>query len=426
MTNSPERIQPPVFPVQKVNIPEATFYRLNNGIPVYTINSGDEDVMRLEIIVRAGHIREDIPLLSSTTLLMLSEGTLRYSAEELNRLLDFYGAFMNISPEKDLSAITFFFLNKHMAKVIELAGEIIFHPAFREDEFDSLMNKRLNWFMVNREKVANMALDKFFESIFGNNPYGWQIKPEHFRMITTEMIESFHKKNYIPSEIALIVSGKIKPETRGLLNQHLGNIVSGENTGSSPRIELSGSGVRESTIKKPGAVQTAVRIGSRAINKRHPDYPGLKIVNTILGGYFGSRLMKNIREDKGFTYGIQSSLTSLDLSGYKLISAEVNPDNRNETIDEILKEIRMLQEVSIGKEELEAVRNYMSGEIVRMFDGPFATAESFRSVWEFGLDNTYYHSLSEKIINADPDEIKELTRTYYKIDELYRVTVGPE
>ncbi len=134
--------------------------------------------------------------------------------------------------------------------------------------------------------------------------------------------------------------------------------------------------------------------------------------------------MKNIREEKGLTYGISSTVSSLDLSGYKVISTEVSPKNCDRVIDEILHEIRLLQTVPVGNDELAVLRNYMSGEMVRMFDGPFAIAESFRSAWEFGLDINYFHRLSEKILKISPDEIMQLARTYYNTDDLYKVTVG--
>jgi predicted Zn-dependent peptidase len=134
--------------------------------------------------------------------------------------------------------------------------------------------------------------------------------------------------------------------------------------------------------------------------------------------------MKNIREEKGYTYGISSSLSSLNLAGYKVISTEVGQNNCQKAIDEIYKEIKLLQNVAVNKEEMAVVRNYMSGEMVRMFDGPFALAESFRSAWEFGLDNSYYYRLAEKIKSIDPDEIIKLARTYYNIDDLYEITVG--
>ena len=189
---------------------------------------------------------------------------------------------------------------------------------------------------------------------------------------------------------------------------------------------LKGENEKKVHIEKAGTVQTAIRIGSTTINRRHPDYPGLKVLDSVLGGYFGSRLMKNIREEKGYTYGISSSLSSLDLTGYKVISTEVSHKNSQKTIDEIYREIRLLQSVPVKKEEMEVVRNYMSGEMLRMFDGPFALAESFRSAWEFGLDNSYYYRLAEKIKTIEPDEIIELAKTYYNIDDLYEITVGSE
>ncbi|MBK7132383.1 MAG: insulinase family protein [Bacteroidales bacterium] len=177
-------------------------------------------------------------------------------------------------------------------------------------------------------------------------------------------------------------------------------------------------------MEKAGTVQTSVRIGSATINKRHPDYPGLKVLDAVLGGYFGSRLMKNIREDKGFTYGISSSLTSLDLAGYKVISTEVGKKNCHKAIDEIYKEIRLLQSEPVKSGELDLVRNYMSGELLRMFDGPFALADSFRSVWDFGLDNSYYYRLADKIKTIGQDEIMHLANTYYNTDDLYEITAG--
>ena len=422
-----QRIQPPVFPVERVVIPEVKSFALSNGVPVYLIDAGTEDIIRLEITFRAGQVREHIPMLSSTTNMMLSEGSQNYSAEELNRLLDYYGAFLNLSPEKDLSGVVIFFLRKHIDKILELTRELIFRPLFPEEELNALMKKRLRWFLINREKVSNRAMDKFFESSFGKiHPYGRQLNERNFEMMNPSIIKEFHSRYYTPDNMTVIISGKIHPDTSELLNKYFGEISSQKKRLEDPTIAINSEEVKEAHIHKKGAIQTAIRIGSPTINKRHPDYPGLKILNTILGGYFGSRLMKNIREDKGYTYGINSSVSSLDLAGYKVISTEVGPKNCRKTIDEVFNEIKILQSLPLENEEMAVVRNYMSGEMVRMFDGPFAIAESFRSAWEFGLDNKYYHNLSEKILKIEPDEIIELARTYYKIDELYQITVGPK
>jgi zinc protease len=427
MMNNLKRIQPPVFPVERVIIPEVKLLNLNNGVPVYLIDAGTEDIMRLEVAFRAGQVREHTPLLSSTTNQMLSEGSHNYSSEELNKLLDYYGAFLNLSPEKDLAGVVLFFLTKHIDKILELTREILFNPVFPEAELNALMKKRLRWYLINREKVGNQAIDQYFESAFGkNHPYGRQLKEKDFEMMNPTLVKEFHSKYYTPDNMTVILSGKIHPATSEFLNKYLGDINTVNNKNTDSMIAIRGEELKEVHIEKPGAVQTAIRIGSATINKRNPDYPGLKILNTILGGYFGSRLMKNIREEKGFTYGISSSVSSLDLSGYKIISTEVSPKNEWATINEIFREIKILQNEPLNEDELAVVRNYMSGEMVRMFDGPFAIAESFRSAWEFGLDNNYYRSLSEKILKIKPDEIMELARKYYKIDELYQVTVGPK
>lgn len=427
MMNILERKQPPVFPVEKVVIPDAKSFILDNGVPVFLIEAGTEDIMRIEFIFRAGQIKEHMPLLASTCNLMLSEGSENYTPEELNRLLDFYGIFMNQTAEKDSAGIVLFFLNKHIDKLLELSHEILFRPLFPKHELEALMNKRIRWYLVNREKVQNLAIDQFFESIFGNkHPYGYQVKEGDFHNITPKNLADFHSRYYTPENMAVIVSGKIHEKTTELLNRYFGQMTFNNSTGSKQDSVIKSGNLKKVRINKAESIQTAIRIGSTTINKRHPDYPGLKIVDSILGGYFGSRLMKNIREEKGYTYGINSSLSSLNLSGYKVISTDVGRKNSKMAIDEIYKEIKILQNVPVTHEELTVVRNYMSGEMVRMFDGPFALADSFRSAWQFGLDNSYYHRLAEKIKTIDSSEIMELTKKYYNIDDLYEITAGAE
>ena len=420
-----QRIQPHAFPVEKVVIPDAISLRLNNGVPVYLIDAGTEDIMRLEFTFKAGQVNEYLPLLASTTNRMLSEGSQNYSSEELNRILDFHGAFLNLSAEKDRAGIVIFFLSKHIDKVLELSREILFRPVFSEPELNSLMKKRLRWYQVNREKVQNLAIDQFFESVFGrHHPYGHQLSESDFENINPAILKDFHAKYYTPDNMAVIISGKLHEKTFELLNYYFGDIKTQNIYNEESGNILKGEKKRKVHIDKPGSVQSAIRIGSTTINKRHPDYPGLKILDSVLGGYFGSRLMKNIREEKGYTYGISSAVSSLDLTGYKVISTDVGTNNCQKTLAEIYKEIHLLQSTPVEKEELTIVRNYMSGEMLRMFDGPFALAESFKSAWEFGLDNNYYFRLAEKIKTIDPDEITELAKTYYNIDDLYQVTVG--
>lgn len=423
--NRKSAVKPPLFPVQPVTLAPVRMDLLENSIPVYTIESGTEDITRMEFVFRAGQIKETVALQASTTNMMLTEGSEDFSSEEINRLLDYYGVFFNLYAEKDLAGLIVFFLSRHTDTVLQLFHQILFRPVFPEKEFSILMKKRLRWYLVNREKVQNLAADKFFESIFGSShPYGRQVNQKDFESLNTAMLKEYHLNYYNPGDLNIIISGKPVKGTIEILNKYFGSLKSGVTSVDKRIVGFKGEEDRKVHIAKQGTVQSSLRIGSVTINKRHPDYPGLKVLNTIFGGFFGSRLMKNIREEKGFTYGINSILTSLDISGYTAVITDVNTKNVYYAVDEIYKEMKKLQNEAAAMDELEVVRNYLSGELVRMFDGPFAVAESFRSVWEFGLDFDYFRRMEETIKTITPEEIQQLANKYFKTEELYEIIAG--
>jgi zinc protease len=421
-------IPPQIRPVELTKIPEAELFRLKNNVPVYLINAGSEELMRVEFIFDAGQVREEFPLVASSTNAMLLEGSSNYNANELNSAFDFFGAFVNPFIQKDNAGVTVYFLNKHIGKIFELCREVLFNPLFPEDELVNLQKKKLQLFQLNRKKIQNLAYDKFFESVFGpSHPYGKQIKESDFGKVTSETVRKFHDDFYSTGNMTVVVSGKIPGNAADLLDNFFGErSFDLKKEYQEVAFKIEGNRDKRQFVEKKGAVQSAIRIGSSTINKKHKDYPGLLILDTILGGYFGSRLMKNIREDKGYTYGINSSLVSMKDSGYKVIATEAGKKYTGKTVDEIYNEIRLLQTRPVGLPEMQVVQSYLAGEMVRMFDGPFALAESFRAVWEFGLDNNYYYKLAEKIRTIEPDEIIALANTYYNIDDLYEIIAGPK
>lgn len=420
-----QRIQPPVHPFDAQIDIQLKSLELDNGARVYMIEAGTEDVIRIECVFRAGIIKEHLPLLSSSANMMLTEGSARYTSEELNALLDYYGIFLNLQAERDTAGLTAFFLSRYFDKSLELIAEVLFRPVFPEKELEKLMKKRLNWFRINREKVQNIASDRFFECIFGqNHPYGRKVGEPDFDGMTSSLLKDFHSRLYRPEEMAVIVSGKIPGSAAASLEKHFGRLRSEKIQNNEKVSIIEGSPVRKEHIKKKGAVQTAIRIGAATINKRHPDYPGLKFLNVILGGYFGSRLMKNIREEKGYTYGIHSIVSSFDKSGFRMITTEVGRENAGKAVDEIKKEINLLLTTPVTPGEIEVVSNYMAGEIVRLFDGPMAIAESFRSAWEFGLDMSYFSTIMHTIRTITPEELIKLANSYYNTGDIYEITAG--
>ena len=417
--------QPGIRPVSPGSLNEPDKILLDNGVQAYYFNSGSDPLAKIDFIFDAGQLFEERPLLASVTNLMLTEGSEAYDAESLNKALDYFGAMPGLFSEKDQAGLSVAFLVKHTRDILDLCLEILFRPVFPGKELDIVRERKLQSFLLSRQRVQSLASDKFFESVFGSDhPYGRIIGHDDFREISRENVAGHHAMNYSPRSLTIIISGMVDSNLLTSLNATIGKVNIQVNKATNIPALTSINEPRFSYVEKKDALQNAIRVGSATINKKHPDYHALKITDTILGGYFGSRLMKNIREEKGYTYGISSSVVSLSQSGYKVISAEVGRKHTNATLKEIQNEIKLLQEEKVGAEELGIVKNYMLGELVRMFDGPFSYAETFRSAWEFGLDLEYYRQMEKKINSITPDEIIHIARTYYKVDELHTVIAG--
>jgi len=419
--------QPPITACRLGKIPEPVCSQLDNSIPLYIFNFGNEEVIQIDFTFDAGFTKSNFPLIPSITNLMLVEGTNKRAAHQFNETVDFYGIELNLFCTGDKAGVSISCLNKYLDKAIELVHEMLFSPLFGENELDTVIGKQRNGYLVSREVMANLSKEKLFSTIFGeNHPYGKNIELTDFKDVNTGQLKQFHTNNYIPNNLYIVVSGQVPTVLVPLLNSFFGKLPYSISTENSIVPTLPTPTSSRIHVEKGNAVQTSIKIGSLTIDKKEKDYPGLKVVNTILGGYFGSRLMKNLREEKGFTYGIGSGIYSFQLAGVKVISTDVNQANTTEAIDEILKEIHLLSIKPVEQKELEIVRNYMLGTIVRSLDGPFALAANFKSLYEFGLDNLFMYKMEEKIKSIGPDEIMSLVNTYYKIDGLTIVTAGKE
>lgn len=218
--------KPPVKPVDIGLLPEARMVKLDNKIPVYFLNAGTEDIVRAEFIFKAGNAVESIPLLALSTNAMLSEGTRNYTSYRINKMLDFYGAFYNLYADKDTGGIVIFALNRHLKKILDLVKEMLFFPLFSASELKSILKKRLRLFLVNREKVQNLAMDMFFETVFGSDhPYGRQIVADDFNNLEPKMLRDFHKNYYSLPSVTVIVSGKTDLRVHEIMNQTFGGII---------------------------------------------------------------------------------------------------------------------------------------------------------------------------------------------------------
>ncbi|MCD4678772.1 MAG: insulinase family protein [Bacteroidales bacterium] len=412
--------------IRGINLNEPALFRLDNGIPVYIIDSGKQDLIRLELIFNAGYYVQSAPLQALTSGMMMKEGTSNYSSKEIAETVDHYGTYFETLIDQDTSCLCLYSLFKNLENVLPVLKEVVRNPVFPEEELSVFIAKNKQQFIIHSKKVEYQAKVNFNSNIFGyDHPYGRKADLKDFDLLNRDQIIDFYKTNYSSSNCKIFISGKSATDTLSLLNTHFGgdhwNINYDTNHNA---IRQNPVTEKKQLIHKEDALQSAVRIGKPLFNKLHPDYSGLRVLMTILGGYFGSRLMTNIREDKGYTYGIGSGMVSLLNGGYMFISTETGIEHTSNTLKEIYYELDKLREEFVSPEELDLVKNYMLGEMLHNFDGPFDQADRYRSVVDYGLDFKYYRKSIDDIQKIEIYDLKQLAEKYLDPGSFYEVIAG--
>ena len=398
---------------------------LNNGLEVYLIDAGIENVLRLDIVINAGSVFQDKKLTAASVGKLLKEGSHGYNSSKIAALIDYYGAYLDISVTKDTSTITMYLLSKHLKHLIPVISRMLTEATFPEEELEIHVSRQRQEYLINSEKVRYKAMLEFNKLVFGEgSAYGQVLELVDFDRIERHDLVQFYNNHYHPANAYMVVSGKITSEIVNMLNQHIGNTWHKEKATGYNIPEKGIIGTKMRCIEKPDAMQSAIRIGRPIFSKKHPDYNKFLLLNTILGGYFGSRLMSNLREDKGCTYGVHSFVTNYKHAGFFSVSTEVNAQATEIALKEIMFELNRLQTEKIGKDELSRVKNYIYGTFLRTFDGPFALAERFKSAKDIGEGFLFYKKSLEEILKVTPEELLETAGTYFSPEEMITLVVG--
>jgi zinc protease len=418
------KIAPAVSDTHHLELPEPRLVTLDNGIPVYVLDFPDQEIVKIEVVFRAGRPEEQKRMVSRACARLLREGTSKRAGAEIAEFIDFYGGTLSIPGNLDTSNFTLFSLKKYTRELIPLFAEILTEPSFPQTELDTFIRTGVQDLLVELGKVEILAYRKITEQIFGeNHPYGYNSTAADYQALTREDLLQFYNEWYTPENCIVFASGRIDEEVIGLLNQHLGQT---QRSGKKADFQsvITDTKSQKTHISMPESLQMAIKIGRRTFNKHHPDSNGLFILNTILGGYFGSRLMMNIREKRGFTYNIYSSHDTYLSDGCFYIATEVNKDKAKATIKEIYAELKNLREKPVDNQELLMVRNYLLGMMLNGLDGPLNTSDVVKSMILEQLPADAYAKTVETIRTITPAEIQELANKYLQPDDLWVVTAG--
>jgi zinc protease len=419
-------IAPPIKDAVEFNLTlkPCNKFSLSNGAPVYYINDGTEEVTQVEMVFNAGNSFETKNLVASATNYLLKNGTSKKTALEINEHFEYYGAYLNRSCHNETSIVTLHCLSKHLKELLPVIKEILTDSVFPEQELAIFKQNSIQKLSVNLKKcdfVANRLIDQY---LYGaQHPYGKVSSIADIEAITRGDLVEFFANFYLKAGCKIFAAGKLPDNFENLLNESFGDLHLNENVPSVFSKTEMAVEKKSRVTNDPKGVQGAIRIARPFPNRHHPDFKKVMVLNSLFGGFFGSRLMSNIREEKGYTYGIHSHLENHIRESAWVISTEAGKDVCEATIEEVYKEMKILREELIDEEELLLVKNYMMGMNLGDIDGPFQVISRWESLILNGLDENYFHDAMNTIKKISAEELKELSNKYLQPEEFFELVV---
>ena len=324
--------------VKRFDFTEASTFLTSNGIPVHVINAGNHDIIRIEVVFKSGKWIEKITGSSFFCSKLLSEGSKRKSSHEISEFFDKYGAFFQVHPGMDYVSFSLYSLNRYLDSLLPVVYEILTEPAFPEEELETQKNIKIQQLRVSEEKNSFVASRNYKRLIFGvEHPYGTDLTIEGIKDdINRGVLVDFYR-DHLMSSPEIFISGKITNQDLDLIKSIFERMDYHKREIHKKEKDFQKG--EHVTISKEKSVQVSLRYGKPIVNKGHKDFIDLLILNEIFGGYFGSRLMKSIREEKGYTYGIYSSIISMIHDAYFVIASDVKKEFAEKVVEDINHEI---------------------------------------------------------------------------------------
>jgi zinc protease len=397
---------------------------LDNGIPVYYFNGGAEEVMMVDMVFYAGNDNEEQNLVANATSFLLKNGTTQKSALQINEHFEYYGAYLNRACHNETANITLHCLSKHLNELLPVMHEIVTDSVFPERELEIYKQNSKQQLSVNLKKcdfIATRLIDKY---LFGfEHPYGKYSTAEAYDALSATLLQNYFKRYYLHGNCTIFAAGKLPADFEAQLNKQFGSMQVNQRLDFKKHVPHPATEKKYRIENDPAAVQGAIRLARPFPSRHHPDYKNVVVLNTLFGGFFGSRLMGNIREDKGYTYGIHSYIPNHIQQTAWVISTEAGKDVCEATIEEVYKEMDILKTELVDEEELLLVKNYIIGSNLGDIDGPFHIINRWKNLILHGKDENHFYEAINAVKNVTAKELMDLANKYFIKEDFYELIV---
>lgn len=400
--------------------------RLGNGIPLYLFPDPNSELLRIEFIFEAGSCFQRKPIQARACNALL-EATLHHSADAMTERFDYYGAYIEKYVDRDQSSLVIYALARYSREIIALCEEIFKEAVFSAAELKLYLEKQRSQFDIAMQKVAEVSRRAFFAQVFGEgHPYGQNIERADYDRLQREDVEAFYREFYVAANAGIVLAGGYNDETVKALSDRFGCGFPVGRAASLPGPSEALPSARSGFVPKAAALQASVRMGKVVMPPTAADFSMFKVLDYLFGGYFGSRIMQNIREEKGYTYGISSYILPLRAHTVWIVASEVKQACSRQVVAEIRNEMRKLCDRKPGKKELDIVRQVYQGDFLREMDGIFEIAEKWKFLRMFGLTDAFYRQFAETLERITPADIQQAAQRYFAADSFHVTVCGDE
>lgn len=422
-------IAPPIKDAKEFDLTLPPYGRhvLSNGVEVYAIDLGNVEAMMVSWIFNAGNSFEQKKGVAAAVNQLLRNGTSTRSAFDINEHFEYYGAYLNRGSHHETADLSLHCLNKHVGALLPVVAELITDSVYPQSELDIYKKNAQQRLQVSLKKsdfVAGRLIEAY---LYGpDHPYGRYMHAEDYQQLEREDLTAFYHQYYRGGSCRILVAGKLPEDIIPQLEASFGSLAihAPEKGGVLPAPAIIPATEKKfHIVNDPNGVQGSIRIARNFPNRRHPDFQKVQVLNNVFGGFFGSRLMANIREDKGYTYGIYSYLVNNIQESALVISTEAGKEVCAPAIAEIYKEMDLLREELIDEEELQMARNFAIGTILGDLDGPFQVASRWKNILLNGLDGNYFQEGVRIIKTIGPEELRELARKWLNPEAFFELVV---
>ena len=418
--------RPAPGPAPQSSFPEYETTQTEQGLTIYSIESDRQPVITYRLLFRTGGLFDgEKPGLAEFVASMLDKGVEGKSAYELASEIDFIGASLSASATSDFIAISVSGLSRYNSQLLDILKSVVMEPVFPQEELEKLRQRTISN-LISEKSEPDALVDKLRRKlVYGDGAYGAYKTEESVAAIGRNDLIAFHREHFLPNNASLAIVGDFDGKEE---IDRVSGLFGDWKRGDLPEMaELSFPKVDGETvhlIDREDSVQSTLRVAQQSIPRSNPDTPELKVVMSVLGGGMSGRMFRNLREDKGYTYGAGSYSANAANFGAIVSYADVRNEVTTDAIKEIFHELGRIRDEPIPESELEIHKKYRSGSYMLSLERPLTIAALVQEIDVYDLDPDYYRTYVTQMMSVTPERAEALARKYIRPESSVVVIVG--